>query len=391
MKITVMGLGYVGGTLFELLIKKRLNDNVIGFDISKEKINLLKKKFPSHIITNNTNDINDSDIYIICVPTPINQNNDPIYDYLYNAINIIGSKLKKDNIVIIESTIEPLRTQKLYLELMNLSGLNKNDFSIIYSPERFAPDTNIKMNEIEKLIGVNLNDERAIKIGLDLYKSIIDVNVHLCTIEEAEMSKMMENIQRELLIALANELQIYADKMHINFQNVLDLASTKYNFVSGIKPGFVGGHCLSVDPYFLIESAKINNLDLNLIKNMRKVNENYIDYHISNILNISKKLNTNPVIILKRVAYKPNSTDLRNSKQIQFMKKLINKNIDIYVYDTLSLINNDYFNKIKLEFKQENINIDLILKNETEYYSKTSLCNKIKYHIDKIGDYEIWI
>jgi len=343
----VIGLGYVGLPIFKRLIKKF---QVIGFDINKKRISELnkgidnnevkRKKFylPSkNIITSSVTNIKKSNFFIICVPTPIFKNNKPDLSLLKKASKNVAKNIKKNDIIFYESTVYPGVTKKICLPIIEKHSKLKEgkDFFIGYSPERINPGD--KINKISNIFKIVAFENKQIKNKvLKIYKSITKKIILSNNIEEAETSKVIENIQRDLNIGLMNEIYKVSKKINVNFENVIKLAKTKWNFIE-FKPGLVGGHCLPVDPYYFSFLAKQKKIDTNVILAGRSVNngmKNFIYIEIINFLkknNITKK---NKIIFLG-ATYKKNVPDLRNSLSLDIYKKFKKNGFNCFMYDPL--------------------------------------------------------
>ena len=266
-KPCVIGLGYVGLPLILNLSKKF---SCIGFDIDKERIETLRQKKdlnkefkPKDFIkrkiyfTNNSDELITTNFYIVCVPTPIKKNKQPDLNNLDKAIKILSKKLKKGDIIFIESTIFPGLTKKYKAKLERISGLKENkDFFVGYSPERVNPGDKIHtINNINKIVSIKTQNSLIKKKIFLVYKHVSKKIIFSKNIESAETAKVIENIQRDLNIALMNEILVICKKLKVNFKEVMRLAETKWNFMK-FNPGLVGGHCLPVDPYYLSSIAK---------------------------------------------------------------------------------------------------------------------------------------
>ena len=300
-KISIIGLGYVGLPLALEFGKKRV---VIGFDIDENKILNLKKSKDSTnetsiedfedakklIFTNDIKDIVDSEIYIITVPTPLDNHNKPDLKHLKEASSLVGSILKKNNIVIYESTVYPGATEDICVPILEKkSGLVFNkDFFCGYSPERINPgDKKHRLTNTKKITSGS-NSEISKEID-NLYKEIITVGTYMCpSIKVAEAAKIIENVQRDVNIALINELSILFNKLGIDTQEILKAASTKWNF-SHYKPGLVGGHCISVDPYYLAHKALEIGYRPEMILAGRRINDAMSYYVVDEVVKIMKK------------------------------------------------------------------------------------------------------
>ena len=347
-KIALIGLGYVGLPLaveFSKLYK------TIGFDLNKKRISELKN---SHDKTNelskeqlndakklkytsNVNDIEDYNIFIVTVPTPIDSNKDPDLSMLKDASNSIGSVLKNGDVVIYESTVFPGATEEICLPILEkVSGLKLNkDFYIGYSPERINPgDKNHNLVNIKKVVSGSNSD--AANLIEKLYKSIVKAGVHkTSSIKIAEAAKVIENTQRDINIALMNELSMIFDKLNINTEEVLKAAETKWNFIS-FRPGLVGGHCIGVDPYYLTHKAKSVGINPEVILAGRKINDEMSIYIADRLI---KKMKENQIkidsanILVMGFAFKENCPDHRNTKVIDLIQALNKKVSNVFCFD----------------------------------------------------------
>ena len=340
-KVCVIGLGYVG---LPLAIEFGKKIKTLGFDISKLKIKDLKNKLDRDKIINkldfkkskylnfshNLNDLKRTNIFIICLPTPVNNKNLPDLSILKSGSKIVAKNLKKNSIVIYESTVYPTVTENICLPILKkYSNLEyKKDFNIGYSPERINPgDKNHTLTKITKVVSGDTKTTAA--IIKKLYRSIIKKVYIAKSIQVAESAKIIENTQRDLNIALMNELSIIFNKMGINTKDVLNAASTKWNFVN-FKPGLVGGHCIGIDPYYLSYFSKKIGHEPKVISAGRNLNNNMTKYVLTNILLFLKKKNillSESKIIFLGLTFKKNCTDIRNSKIIEIINFLIKKKI----------------------------------------------------------------
>ena len=344
-KISIIGLGYVGLPLAVEFGKKY---NTIGYDVNQSRINELhkgldstgeitKRNLQSSIklsLTSNLEELSKCNIYIISVPTPINKNNEPDLSILLSATKSIGRLIKKDDIVIYESTVYPGCTEQDCVPLLEKeSGMKYNkDFFCGYSPERINPGD--KKRTVTKIVKVTSgSNSKVAKIVDDLYSSIITAGTYLASsIKVAEAAKIIENCQRDINIAFVNELSILFNKMNLDTQEVLDAAGTKWNFLP-FKPGLVGGHCIGVDPYYLTYKAKQLGYDSKIILSGRKLNDNYVKYIYGNINNHFEKIANKKKLnaLLMGVTFKENCPDIRNSKVFLLHELMIKKfNIDVY-------------------------------------------------------------
>ena len=262
----VIGLGYVGLPIILHLASKFSSH---GFDINTNRINNLKNKIDTNNefkskdfykkkihFTNNLSDIKNCNFFIICVPTPVKKNKKPNLQNLKNAIDIVSKVLKKNDIIFIESTIYPGLTKQYKNYLEKKTNLKNNiDFYIGYSPERISPgDKTNTLKNIKKIVAINTEKKSVLKKVYKVYNTISKEIILSKNIRAAETAKVIENIQRDLNIALINEIFLICKKLKIDFKEVLKLAKTKWNFIN-FNPGLVGGHCLPVDPYYLSSIA----------------------------------------------------------------------------------------------------------------------------------------
>ena len=369
-KIAIIGLGYVG---LPLLVEFSKKYQVTGFDIDKDRINELKQNFDrtneitekqlSLVNTNLTytyrnDELKDSNIYIITVPTPVDKNNTPDLTPIISASKIVGNVLKKNNIVIYESTVYPGCTEELCVPvLQEFSKLTYNkEFFCGYSPERINPgDKEHRLKDIKKITSGS-TPEISLLID-DLYKSIIEAGTFLSSsIKVAEAAKVIENTQRDVNIALINELALIFNKLNIDTGEVLDAASTKWNFIS-LKPGLVGGHCIGVDPYYLTYKSKNVGFKPNVILAGRKINDGMSNYILNNIIKIYKEKHIDLVksrILFVGCSFKENVTDTRNSKSIELIKKLHKLNTKVDILDQLVNENKIFDIKVFKSFKTLN-------------------------------------
>ena len=367
----VVGLGYVGLPIFLCLQKKF---KCLGFDINKTRVNDLKKSKDTNkefknnqlslinnsLFSNDEKQLKKFNFFIITVPTPIYKNNKPDLNLLFKAAHLIAKQIKKNDIIFIESTVYPGVTRTICKNILEkVSKLKEGvDFCIGYSPERINPgDTRHTIDKITKIVSYDSSNKDFIYKIKKVYENISKKIIYSKIIEEAETAKVIENIQRDLNIALMNEILIISNKLGLNFNNIHKLASSKCNFMN-IKPGLVGGHCLPVDPYYFSEIARKNKIVADIILTGRKVNNNMVQYVISEIYRKIKKDNNNikKKILIIGATYKPNVSDYRNSLAIKIYDKLKkNRKIIIDCYD--SEINDDAVKKFKIKksIKLENL------------------------------------
>lgn len=348
-KICIIGLGYVGLPLAHAFSKKY---QVVGFDINKPRVEELRSGYDRTLeltddevkesITNgmiystSMDDIKDCNVYIVTVPTPIDSSNRPDLTPLIKSSQTIGKVLKKDDIVIYESTVYPGVTEEVCVpELECESGMIFNkDFFCGYSPERINPGD--KEHTVTKILKITSGSNPEIAIVIDeLYKSIITAGTHKASsIKVAEAAKVIENTQRDVNIALINELALIFDTMNINTNDVIEAAGTKWNFIK-LKPGLVGGHCIGVDPYYLTHKAEELGYKPNLILGARQINNGmgkYIAEKTIKLMIKAGKLIKDSNILIMGLTFKENCPDIRNTKVVDIISELkdYGANIDVY-------------------------------------------------------------
>ena len=334
-------MGYVG---LPLAIEFSKYFKVTGFDINSKRINDLKNgkdknlQFKSkEIINKKINYSNretaliDTDIIIVTVPTPLKNNNKPDLEPLYHATKIIEKYLKKNIIIIYESTVYPGCTEEVCLPILNQSKKFKfnKDFFLGYSPERVNPGD--KVHTIDKINKVVSGQTQKVeKDLLEIYKNLTSGEVYLAkSIKVAEASKVIENAQRDINIAFINEVAKICTKVNISSYDVLEASLTKWNFLN-FEPGLVGGHCIGVDPYYLAEKAKSLNVQPEVILSGRNTNDNMVKFVGKEII---KKLPSDSSCLFLGVTFKENVPDLRNSKSLELMEYLDKQNIKITFHD----------------------------------------------------------
>ena len=332
-KIAVLGLGYVG---LPLLLQFSKKFRVIGFDTDQNKIyeikKIIKNKF---IVSSDQNLLKDCNIFIVTVPTPIYANKTPNLNALKKATQIISNVLKKGDLVIFESTVYPGLTEEICIPILrnkNKFKLNR-DFFVGYSPERISPGEKDDFTNINKVIsGSNLKTTNFI---LRLYKKIIKAKIFKASsIKVAEASKIVENVQRDINISFMNEISLIFSRLNINTQDVLKAAKTKWNFLN-FFPGLVGGHCISVDPYYLAYKAKQKKYDPQVILSGRKIN-NSMGFYVGGIVikKIKKKFRKKKINLgVFGLTFKENTNDTRDSKVFDMIKMFNKKNIKVYAID----------------------------------------------------------
>ena len=348
LKLAIIGLGYVGLPLAVEFAKKRLT---IGFDIKKKRIQELKsgidntleftnlelKRAKKLILTSNKKDLKLANCYIIAVPTPIDKLKRPDLKLLNAACKLVGSFLKKDDIVIFESTVYPGCTEEICIPILEkFSKLKFNyDFYCGYSPERISPgDKKHRISNIKKITSGSTSE---IANLIDaLYNEIIVVGTYKASsIKLAEAAKIIENTQRDLNIAFINELSIIFNKMNIDTAEVLKAAGTKWNFIS-FTPGLVGGHCIGVDPYYLTHKAKQIGYNPKIILSGRKLNDEMGNYVASQLMKAMNKKSIkikNAKILIMGLTFKENCNDIRNSGILSVINKLKQHQCNLDIYD----------------------------------------------------------
>ncbi len=346
-KLAVIGLGYVGLPI-ALEFAKRIS--VIGFDINNKRIELMRHGIdPSKEVK--TEDFKDRDIvftsdlaklkeakfFVVAVPTPVDKFNVPDLKPVLGASRTIGKAVKEGDYVVFESTVYPGCTEEDCLPVIEKeSGLkNKTDFKLGYSPERINPGD--KKNTLRTVVKIVSGcDAESLDEIAKVYELVVDAGVHRATsIKVAEAAKIIENTQRDLNLALMNELSMIFDRMQINTYDVLEAAGTKWNFLK-FSPGLVGGHCIGVDPYYLTHKAEAMGYDAKVISASRFINDNMARNVarkvIQHVLRNAPDVN-NAKVLVKGVTFKENVSDIRNSKIIDTVKEIQSFNIKVDVED----------------------------------------------------------
>jgi UDP-N-acetyl-D-galactosamine dehydrogenase len=349
-KICIVGLGYVGLPLAARFSLKKFN--VIGFDIDKKRVEELSNNLDRNDdlavknlkvlnqnskLTSNPNDIKDCTIFIVTVPTPINADKTPDLEPIIASSKLIGRLMKKGSIVIYESTVYPGVTDDIctpVLEVESSFVLNK-DFATGYSPERIVPGD--KVNTIEKIKKiVSASNSIALEIVSFLYLSIIDAGIHKApSIKVAEAAKVTENIQRDVNIALINEMHQLYSSIGINTKDVIEAASTKWNFMK-LTPGLVGGHCISIDPYYLMHRSEISGYTPNIMRASRKINDEMGIWVKNAFLEFSNKNNIDIMetqITFLGYSFKENCSDTRNTKVKELIFSIKDMGCNVSLWD----------------------------------------------------------
>lgn len=348
--IAVVGLGYVGLPLAVLLAEKY---DVVGYDVNEARVEELRSCFDHNQVfseevlgnikrlfySSSSKCLAAADVFIITVPTPVHFNKNPDLGPLELASKEVASHLKKNSLVIYESTVYPGCTEEFCVPILEkVSGLRLNeDFYCGYSPERMNPGD--KEHALENVVKITSgSSQEALKRVDQLYKSIITAGTYpVGSMRVAESAKIIENCQRDLNIALMNELEIMFDRMGVDIDEVLEAASTKWNFLN-FKPGLVGGHCIGVDPYYLAHKAKEIGLHPAVVLAGRKINDEHASYYAHKILVRLVQREINPIgakVLIIGLSFKSNCRDIRNSKVVDVIEHLNEVGCIVSVYDPL--------------------------------------------------------
>ena len=350
-KIAVIGLGYVGLPLARLFSTKY---QTVGFDLNVERVNTLMSGHDStlevsdellqtalkngFVCSSVLDDIHDCNVYIIAVPTPVDDNNRPLLIPLIKASETVGKVISSGDIVIYESTVYPGVTEEECLPVVEkVSGLKFNvDFFAGYSPERINPGD--KEHTVEKIKKVTSGSTPEVAEIVDnLYNSVLINGTHKASsIRVAEASKIIENSQRDVNIAFMNELAKIFNAMGIDTNEVIDAAASKWNFIK-LKPGLVGGHCISVDPYYLIQKAQVYGVLPRIMSAARRLNDgmgNYIANQVIKLMNKKGILVKDANILILGITFKENCPDIRNTKVVDIYTTLHEYSSNITVYDS---------------------------------------------------------
>ncbi len=371
--ISVIGLGYVGLPVamafneagFEVygydVNKKRINELTNNHDktgeVKKERLHNCSIKFSLH-----PDILKRANFHIVTVPTPIDEFNKPDLMPLIKASKMLAKIIKKQDIIVFESTVFPGATEEVIVpEIEKSSKLSLNsDFSVGYSPERINPaDKKYKFENIKKV--VSASNKSALKIIQETYAKVVKAEIYLApSIKVAEAAKVIENTQRDLNIAFMNELVKIFQALDINTNDVLDAASTKWNFLP-FRPGLVGGHCIGVDPYYLIHKAQQVGVIPDLLISARRINDTMSSHFAKNILNVLNNKNfsiSSSKILILGVAFKENCPDIRNSKVIDLINELKSFRINVDIFDPV----------VDIEDTKSQLKIDLVKKPKNDFY-----------------------
>ncbi len=354
-QVAVIGLGYVG---LPLVIGFSTNSRSLGFDINTQKIKELREGIdftgevrPADLKTVNADFTSDpkalsqADVIIVCVPTPVNSHNKPDYGPLISASKTIGANMKRGAFVVFESTVDPGTTEDKCLPVIeHVSGMKQGiDFHLGYSPERINPgDPCRKLTDIKKIVAGC--SKEATDFLEALYSRVVSAGLFKATsIRVAEAAKILENTQRDVNIALMNQMMTLFDKMGIRSSDVIAAASSKWNF-HHYRPGLVGGHCIAVDPYFLVDAGRRHGLSMELVDAARAVNEKTPLFIVEKLEELlarnGKVLNKSRVLVLGR-SFKEDCPDTRNSKTFVMMDALWNRGAEVFNFDPVAF--DDHF------------------------------------------------
>ncbi len=354
-RVAVIGLGYVG---LPLVLGFSKGSRAIGFDIDQKKIDQLKQNidFTGEVeasdlrganadFTTDAECLKDADVIIVCVPTPVDSHNKPDYGPLIAASKTIGRMMKRGAVVVFESTVDPGTTEDRCLPVIEAhSGLHEGlDFHLGYSPERINPaDPSRKLPDIKKIVA---GSSPACTSFLELlYGRVIKAGLFpAASIKVAEAAKILENTQRDVNIALMNQMMMLFDKMGIRSTDVIAAASSKWNF-HHYRPGLVGGHCIAVDPYFLVDAGRRHGLAMELVAAARLVNEQTAPFLVEKLQNLMPPsrhgLQGKKVLVLGR-SFKEDCPDTRNSKAYPLMDALWTRGADVFNFDPVAF--DDHF------------------------------------------------
>jgi UDP-N-acetyl-D-galactosamine dehydrogenase len=346
-RISVIGLGYVGLPVAATFA--RTGVPVVAFDIDKRRIEELKNghdrtgevepadlKAKSLVFTANTTELKNADFHIVTVPTPIDASKQPDLEPLRKASATIGGILKKGDIVVYESTVYPGVTEDTCVPVLEkTSGLKwKTDFNVGYSPERINPGD--KERRFDNILKIVSGDSRATLDIVDaVYKSVVTAGTYRAnTIRVAEFAKVLENTQRDVNIALINEIALICDRLGVDTHDVLEAAGTKWNFLN-FRPGLVGGHCIGVDPFYIAHKAEEVGYHPHVIHSGRRVNDG-MGVHVANKVARSvmrNAANGHPVVTVLGVTFKENVPDIRNTRVVDIVRELQDFGITVQLHD----------------------------------------------------------
>lgn len=385
----VIGLGYVGLPIFMNLSKKF---ETLGFDISKTRVEELKKSFDRNLefkskelkkinkkfFLSKENELKKANFFIVTVPTPLKKSNRPDLSPVKNSMENLAKIVKKNDIIILESTVYPGVTDGICKNILNQNSKNlkaNQDFFLGYSPERINPGDNLhKLKNINKIVA--FENKKKINVVKKIYKELGKKIIYSSKIKESETAKVVENIQRDINIAFINEIFIFCKKSGLDFNEVINLAKTKWNFMN-FNPGLVGGHCLPVDPYYFAEIAKKYKQNVKVTLAGRSINNGMVSFVSNMILKDIKKIKKKkPRILISGLSYKPNVPDTRNSLAIEIFNKIKKK---YFTHGFDPIVNKHDRKKMKLI---DQINISeydkIYILTEHNIFKKNKYLNKDK-------------
>ncbi len=348
LKVGIIGLGYVG---LPLAVEFGKITKTVGYDINSKRVGELRDYIDSTLectreelldasllhYTDSLSEISDCNVYIVTVPTPIDEHKRPDLTPLIKASESIGKVIDINDVVIYESTVYPGATEEECVPILeSISGLKFNcDFFVGYSPERINPGD--KEHRVSNIFKVTSGSTPETADFVDkLYNMVIKAGTHKCpSIKVAEASKVIENVQRDVNIALINELHQIFERMGIDTKAVIEAASTKWNFMK-LMPGLVGGHCIGVDPYYLLHKSNSYGYIPDLMRTAREVNDGFSEYLANSFLRELVIKGINPVntkVLLLGLSFKENCPDIRNTKVFDLYKNLVKLGISVDIYD----------------------------------------------------------
>lgn len=348
--IAVIGLGYTG---LPLAMALSAHFKVIGYDSNADRVQSLKNGIDQNgetdlsrihatalHFTDQVNEMKPANIFIVAVPTPITAQQKPDLQPLAAAMQLVGSLLKKGDCVVLESTVYPGCTEEYCVPILEKkSGLKlQHDFTVGYSPERINPgDTVHQLNSVVKLVAAS--DQQTLALLSSMYEKVTNAGIYPCaSIPIAEAAKLTENIQRDVNIALMNELSTVYQQMGIETAAVWEAASTKWNFLP-FRPGLAGGHCISVDPYYLLEAASKKDIPSPLVALARQVNENMVAVVSKKVLSYLADqcvAGQTPSILIMGISFKADVSDIRNAKALQLAKSCARAGVQVDIYDPIA-------------------------------------------------------
>lgn len=374
--IAVIGLGYVG---YPLALAFGKCFKTIGFDIDQTRIQDLKNNIDKTLesdtevieqaihlkVSSDQNSISDANVYVVTISTPVTISNEPDLTELLSAAEVVGRHVRAGDTVILESTVFPGLTEGIFADkIMHISGLTAGkDFDLGYSPERINPgDPLHRLQNIVKVISAT--DDKTLSLLHDIYSRIVPEGVHEAeNIKTAELSKLIENTQRDINIAFMNEMFQLAEALSIDFNQVLSCASTKWNFLD-FKPGLVGGHCVAVDPYYLLHSQNQLKLPSGMTHIARQTNEKMIQHVSHSFMKEMAKsglIFTKAKVLIIGVSFKPDCPDMRNSKALSVIEELMEFGIKPEVFDPVANISKSCGYTVHTEIPKSTYDAILVL------------------------------